>query len=192
MWKRKKRVSPDKKGESFLEKGKKLAGKINGKEGRTVRKITVIIKKIFRGTGGNTINDLKNSFGHINPRKAILAVGGAVVVIYLLTGIYIVSPGEQAVIRRFGVVQVQPVEEGLHYRLPFPIDQVQKVNVSEVRRADVGMSLPEHVHQPEEEPQAIQLLTGDENIITTQAVVHYKVVDAAKFLYNINGSSEQL
>ena len=43
MWKRKKRVSPDKKGESFLEKGKKLAGKINGKEGRTVRKITVII-----------------------------------------------------------------------------------------------------------------------------------------------------
>ena len=192
MWKRKKRVSPDKKGESFLEKGKKLAGKINGKEGRTVRKITVIIKKIFRGTGGNTINDLKNAFGHINPRKAILAVGGAVVVIYLLTGIYIVSPGEQAVIRRFGVVQVQPVEEGLHYRLPFPIDQVQKVNVSEVRRADVGMSLPEHVHQPEEEPQAIQLLTGDENIITTQAVVHYKVVDAAKFLYNINGSSEQL
>ena len=102
------------------------------------------------------------------------------------------SPGEQAVVRRFGAVLPQTVSEGIHYRLPSPIDQVQKVNVSEVRRADIGMSLPEHVHQQGDTPQDIQLLTGDENVITSQAIVHYKVKDAAKFLYNVNGNSEQL
>lgn len=136
--------------------------------------------------------DLKNAFSHINPQKAVMIFVIGVCAIYLLTGIYIVNPGEQAVVRRFGVIQNQSVTEGIHYRLPFPIDQVQIVNVSEVRRADIGMSLPDHIHQPDEEPQAIQLLTGDENIITSQAIVHYKVSDAAKFLYNINGSSEQL
>ena len=76
--------------------------------------------------------------------------------------------------------------------MPYPLDKVLIVNVSEVRRADIGMSLPEHVHQPNEEPESIQLLTGDENIITTQAIVHYKISDAAKFLYSVNGNSEQL
>lgn len=141
---------------------------------------------------GSIFVDLKQAFGHIDPKKALLGLAAGVFGIYLLTGIYVVNPGEQAVIRRFGAVQSQPVSEGLHYRLPFPIDQVQKVNVSEVRRADIGMTLPDHVHQPDDAPEPIQLLTGDENIITSQAIVHYKVSDAAKFLYNVDGNSEQL
>lgn len=147
------------------------------------------IKAVQEGT---VFKDIKNAFNHINPKKTIYVLVLSVFGIYLLTGIYIVNPGEQAVIRRFGVVQNQPISEGLHYRLPFPIDQVQKVNVTEVRRSDVGMTLPDHVHKPDDTPQAIQLLTGDENIITSQAIVHYKVSDAAKFLYNVNGNSEQL
>ena len=142
------------------------AGKTDGKKDGTVR------------------NDLKNAFQHINPKKAGLVVLGGVIAVYLLSGIYIVNPGEQAVVRRFGAVLDQTVTEGLHYRLPWPIDKVQTVNVSEVRRADIGMTLPEHIHQPDDEPQAIQLLTADENIITTQGVVHYRVSNAAKFLYN--------
>ena len=83
------------------------------------------------------------------------------------------------------------MSEGIHYRLPFPFDEVQKVNVSEVRRADVGMSLPEHMHE-NDPPEAIQLITGDANIITSEAIVHYKVSDAAKFLYNVNSNDEIL
>jgi len=170
-----------------------------------IKNIHVAIRKHFKkrsilnlkinltqGSNSVTLKDLKNAFGHINPRKALITLSASVFSIYLLTGIYVVNPGEQAIVKRFGIVQNQPASEGLHYRLPFPIDQVQKVNVSEVRRADIGMSLPEHIHQPNEEPQAIQLLTGDENIITSQAIVHYKVNDAAKFLFKVNGNSEQL
>ncbi|WP_312427361.1 FtsH protease activity modulator HflK [Lacrimispora sp.] len=147
--------------------------------------------KKSKGNQQSALEDIKRAFGHINPQKAksVLIIG--VIAIYLLTGIYVVNPGEQAVIRRFGAVVPMPVTEGIHYRLPSPVDQVQKVNVSEIRRADIGMSLPEHMHQ-EDSPQAIQLLTGDENIITSQAIVHYKVKDASAFLYNVNSNDEQL
>jgi len=141
---------------------------------------------------GSAVSDIKKAFSHLNPKKVMLSLLLGILVIYLLTGIYIVNPGEQAVIRRFGAVLPQTISEGIHYRLPYPIDKVQKVSVSEVRRADIGMSLPDHIHQGNDTPQDIQLLTGDENIITSQAVVHYKVKDAARFLYNVNGNSEQL
>lgn len=171
----------------------------NGGKPSLIKKLQIWIVRLWMKKpeassvkNSSTMNDLKNAFGHINPKKALLILALSIFAIYMLTGVYVVNPGEQAVIRRFGVLQNQTITEGLHYRLPSPIDQVQKVNVSEVRRADVGMSLPEHIHQPNEEPEAIQLLTGDENIITVQAIVHYKVSDAAKFLYNIDGNSEQL
>lgn len=171
----------------------------NGGKPSLIKKLQIWIVRLWMKKpeassvkNSSTMNDLKNAFGHINPKKALLILALSIFAIYMLTGVYVVNPGEQAVIRRFGVLQNQAITEGLHYRLPSPIDQVQKVNVSEVRRADVGMSLPEHIHQPNEEPEAIQLLTGDENIITVQAIVHYKVSDATKFLYNIDGNSEQL
>ena len=59
-------------------------------------------------------SDLKSAFGHINPQKAILAVGGCIFAVYLLSGLYVVNPGEQAVIRRFGAPLEQAVSEGLH------------------------------------------------------------------------------
>ena len=137
------------------------------------------------------MEDIRKAFRHINPKRAVMLLMLGIVGIYVLTGIYVVNPGEQAVIRRFGALLVKPVSEGIHYRLPWPIDEVQKINVSEVRRADVGMSLPEHMHSVDT-PEPVQLLTGDENIITTEAIVHYKINDAAKFLYNVNSNDELL
>lgn len=139
----------------------------------------------------SVLEDISRAFSHINPKKAAFTLLGGFLLVYFLTGIYIVNPGEQGVVRRFGSVLDKPVAEGIHYRLPWPVDRVEKVNVSEVRRADVGVSLPDHLHK-DNPPQNIQLLTGDENIISTQAIVHYKIKDAAKFLYTVNSNDERL
>lgn len=157
------------------------------------RFFSAISKRLHGGVKkkNSAFDDIRAAFRHIDPKKAILTLFLGLFGVYLLTGIYIVNPGEQAVVRRFGAVVPQTISEGLHYRFPFPIDQVQKVNVAEVRRADVGLNLPEHLHT-EDTPQVLQLLTGDENIITSGAIVHYKVKDAAKFLYNVNNNNEQL
>lgn len=157
---------------------------------RIFAKVKIVLHKLTQNEN-STFDDIHKAFKHINPKKAIISLILGVLGIYLLTGIYIVNPGEQAIVRRFGAVLPETITEGIHYRLPSPIDQVQKVNVAEVRRADVGMNLPEHMHE-DDTPQAVQLLTGDENIITSQAIVHYKVKDAAKFLYNVNSNDEQL
>ncbi len=141
--------------------------------------------------GISVVEDIVKAFNHINPRKTSLALVSGFILVYVLTGIYTVNPGEQAVIRRLGKVMNKSVYEGIHYRLPWPIDKVEKVNVSEVRRADVGVSLPDHIHK-DNPPQNIRLLTGDENIISTEAIVHYKIKDAANYLYNVNSNDEQL
>jgi membrane protease subunit HflK len=151
------------------------------------------IRKFFNSQSGDNSawEDVKKAFRHIDPKKILLLLTTCIICIYVLTGIYVVNPGEQALVKRFGAIMNQPAGEGIHYRFPWPVEEVQKINVSEVRRADVGVSLPEHMHN-EDSPEAIQLLTGDENIITSQAIVHYRVKDAAKFLYNVNVNDERL
>jgi membrane protease subunit HflK len=158
--------------------------------GRFIRAARIKLGK-KNAKGASPSEDIRKAFNHLNPKKTVFVLLLGIFAVYMLTGIYIVDPGEQAVVRRFGAVLPQTVSEGIHYRLPFPIDQVQKVNVSEVRRADVGLNLPEHMHT-DDSPEAIQLLTSDENIITSEAIVHYKVKDATQFLYSVNNNNEQL
>ena len=114
----------------------------------SAKNIYFSVKKKILGKNwknSDTAQDIKKAFKHINPKKAITAFVVGIFAIYLLTGIYIVNPGEQAVVKRFGKLLPETIQEGIHYRLPTPIDEVQIVNVEEVRRADVGMSLPEHM-----------------------------------------------
>lgn len=160
--------------------------------GVKMRNIMILFKKILFPAGMISVReDIKKAFAHVNPKKIALLFAAGALFLYALTGIYIVEAGEQAVVRRLGAVSGTPVPEGIHYRLPWPVDRVQKVNVSEVRRADVGMNLPDHMHT-DDAPSDVQLLTGDENIVSAAAIVHYKVKDAVKFLYNVNFADEQM
>ncbi|HDZ76565.1 MAG TPA: FtsH protease activity modulator HflK [Candidatus Omnitrophica bacterium] len=139
----------------------------------------------------SAIDDILKAFKHINLKVVLWVLFVVSLALYLLTGVYVVNPGEQAVVKRFGRVLEGVVTEGIYYSFPRPVDIVERVNVSEVRRADIGVNLPEHKHDifP---PQKIQLLTGDENVVNVEAIVHYKIKDAAKYLYNVNFSDERL
>lgn len=137
------------------------------------------------------IDDIFRAFKHINLKVLISVLFMGSVILYLLTGVYVVNPGEQAVLRRFGRILEGVITEGMHYRIPWPVDRVERVNVSEIRRADIGVSLPEHKHDVFA-PEKIQLLSGDENFINVEAIVHYKIKDADKYLYNVNLSDERL
>ena len=86
---------------------------------------------------------------------------------YLASGLYVVRPGEQAVVRRLGRVSAQNIGPGLHYRWPYPLERVDVMAVSRVRGIRTGQKL---------------LLTGDENLIETNLTVHFRIRDAARFL----------
>lgn len=146
------------------------------------------VRQFFRiliGDGESPLDDLKGAFGHLEPRRVAAGVVGLAVVGYLLTGIYVVDPGEAGVVRRYGAVIVPRAEPGLHYRLPWPIDQVDIINVSDVRRETVGILAPEEDHEHPEAPSKLQVLSGDTNVIDIEIIVQYQVRDPAAYLLNV-------
>jgi membrane protease subunit HflK len=108
------------------------------------------------------------------------------ILLWLLSGIYIVRPDEEGVVQRFGKA-VRTTEPGPHYHLPTPIEQVTKVKVKQVRRIEIGFRTissgpPARYRFIEEESL---MLTGDEQIVDAQAIVQYHISDPQKFLFNV-------
>ena len=59
------------------------------------------------------------------------------ILVYVLSGIFVVAPDELGVVRQFGKF-TRTVEPGLHYHLPYPIESVDRPRVSEVKRFEFG------------------------------------------------------
>jgi len=90
------------------------------------------------------------------------------------------------VVRRFGEA-VRITEPGPHYRIPWPIEKVDKPKVTQVRRIEIGF---ETISQGPParyrfHPEESLMLTADEQIIDAQIIVQYKIKDAAKYLFNV-------
>lgn len=101
---------------------------------------------------------------------------------YLVCNTYVVRPNEVAVVRRFGRIVTPAAAPGLHLRLPWPFEQVDKVNVSETRTVSVGFEEPDQLLGRAALPRQAEFLTGDQNIINLRLVLQYTVSDPVKFL----------
>ena len=113
-------------------------------------------------------------------------------VLWLLSGIYIVKPAELGVVKRFGAYN-RTTESGPHYRLPFPFEESITPNVTEIQRLEFGFR---SAGQPQffktqavpgqEIPEEALMLTGDENIVSIQFTVLYKIKNAENYLFNVD------
>jgi len=131
------------------------------------------------------MRQLKDRFGRFGggpgggPRPGVLAaIVGAVVVVWALSGLYIVQPDEEAVVTRFGAY-ARSDGPGLRYHLPRPIEQVEKVSVTSLNRLDVGGTGAADV------PAESLMLTGDENIVDLNFTVQWRISDAARYLFRL-------
>ncbi len=149
--------------------------------------------RIFSGDGSSPTNDIREAFRHLDPRRAYRIGFGILVGMYLLSGLYIVTPGEVAVVTRFGSVVKPKVTEGLHYRLPWPFEKEMQVNTGEVRRESVGLASAEPEHpQHVEAPGKLQVLSGDTNILDYEVIVQYQVVDPVRYLFTFDYEPYQI
>lgn len=122
------------------------------------------------------------------PRIIVGIIGLIIVLLWLMTGVYTVGPGEQGVVRRFGKV-VGHTGPGLRYHWPAPIEQVDIVNTAAVRRVEIGFrSEPKYRLIPQES----LMLTGDENIVDARAIVQYRVKDATEYLFRVADPDQAL
>ena len=122
-----------------------------------------------------------------------LVVGGVIaliVVIWLATGIYTISPGEQAALRLFGNVRETPVTDtGLKWWWPGPVGNRDVVLTSETRRMELGFRSAEGVASSAVPVEAL-MISGDLNIVDVGMVVQYNISNLIDFLFRVDDPGE--
>ncbi len=118
---------------------------------------------------------------------------GMVILIWLLTGIYIVHPGQEGVVRRFGK-KITTHGPGIHYHLPWPVERVDKPKVEEIKRIEIGFRTTYPGPPARYRPilQESLMLTGDENIVDCWVIVQYRIKDASAYLFNVKDVEQTL
>ena len=140
---------------------------------------------------GNLENKVKDYFSNSKwwkyKGKLIYVVIALIIAAWLLSGFYVVNPGEVGVVRQFGqeIAQTTP---GLRYHYPFPIQRKDIVNIEQIRRSEVGFRSMEKQGEQTITDRHLEeslMVTGDENIADIQMLVQYRVKNASDFLFEV-------
>jgi membrane protease subunit HflK len=108
---------------------------------------------------------------------------GAGAALWLASGLYIVKPGEQGVVTTFGAYS-RTAQPGPNYHLPAPIERVDVVATTALKSFDVGAGA-------DVDPRSL-MLTSDQNIISINFTVQYRITDPRAYLFNIKDADATL
>jgi membrane protease subunit HflK len=135
---------------------------------------------------GRLFDEIRRRLGGRGSRAWWIYIVGAVAVIWLLTGIYIVHPGEMAVVRRFGKMRAS-TGPGPHYHIPWPVERVDVEKVEEIRSMELGYRTiyPGPPARTKPYPLESHMITGDENLVNIRVVVQYRISDLAAYLFRV-------
>ena len=122
-----------------------------------------------------------------NFKKAgrIVTIVVLVVIVAMLIGTcyYTVDDKQQAVVTTFGKV-TDITDAGVHFKLPFGIQQVQKVDVNVYQKIELGYSSSGNDYLVNDREST--MITGDYNIVNVDFFVEYKISDPVQYLYSSN------
>ena len=134
-------------------------------------------KKGKNGGGGGSSPNFSSSM--------VVGIGAVVALIWLVSGFYIVDAAERGIILRFGNFHATTTP-GLHWRIPYPVDQVYYVNIEEIKTVSLGLlETSSGLHES-------LMLTKDENIVDIQIAAQYRINDARKFLFMVRDPDNTL
>lgn len=131
------------------------------------------------------IEDFEFNF---NGKYLALALG-VLVALWLSSGFYQVSEGEQAIVIRLGKYNRTSMP-GLNYHIPAPIEKIEKEKVDQSRRVEIGYRstgaarIGGATSSREMKSESI-MLTGDENIIDITVDVMWHINDLSKYIFNV-------
>lgn len=134
------------------------------------------VDKLFGRRGGSSGSAGSGGSGPGISSVGVGIVAAIVVGGWILSGFYIVQAAERGVVTRFGAHKVT-TGPGLHWRMPWPIEQVQRVNV------DQNNSL---------QLRSQQVLTQDENIVEVDIAVQFNILNAEDFLFQTRDPSRSM
>ncbi|MDB4057125.1 FtsH protease activity modulator HflK [Candidatus Thioglobus sp.] len=105
-------------------------------------------------------------------------------IVWMATGIYIIDPAERGVVLRFGAFQ-SSTTQGPHWHIPYPVESVYKVNVEQVRSAEIGFRNAQNSYSGGVSSESL-MLTRDENMVDVKLAVQYKIANAQDYLFNVS------
>ena len=155
--------------ELWRDFNRKLSGLFNGKGGAS------------RGPGNSPGDNGSGPNFQPNMKSAGIGAGliaGVVALIWLGSGFFIVQEGQQAVVTSFGKFS-HTVDAGFQWRMPYPFQAHETVNVTQLRSKEVGRNAVIAATGLRDS----SMLTQDENIVDIRFTVQYRLKDARAFLF---------
>jgi membrane protease subunit HflK len=184
-----------------LRRGELLRFQPSGILGERVSPAIPVVKKLFQLTV--RLNEIIRKRGRILCALVVVLV----LVCYLWTGFSVVGPAERGLIKKFGKFVGDVKSPGLYYHWPYPIERMVKMKPERVRRLEFGFrtnpayaSFKEPLiyewesrhltgHYRKDIGEAL-MLTGDENIIDMNLILHYRIKDMKEYLINVSNIDE--
>ena len=120
----------------------------------------------------------------------LIAVIALTVFIGAMTCFYTVDEKQQAVVTTFGKVS-DVTGAGVHFKLPFGIQQVELVDVNVYQKLELGYRTNSNGSTTSVESES-SMITGDYNIVNVDFFVEYKISDPVKYLYSSEAPKEVL
>jgi membrane protease subunit HflK len=134
------------------------------------------------GDGGDNGGNGGPSFPSLTPGQFGGGIGlllGLVLVVWFASGFYVVDASQRGVVLTLGKYS-ETSEPGLRWRLPWPIQTHEVVNLTGVRTIEIGYRGSEKNKVPKE----ALMLTDDENIVSVQFAVQYLLKDPKDYIFN--------
>lgn len=130
----------------------------------------------------------------MSTRRVLTLIGMSIAAILLLivgfTTWYTVDESEQAVVITFGQASTTVTESGLHFKLPWPVQEVEKLS-KETYSLQFGYKQDKGGDLVSYDPET-KMITGDEYIVLTDLVVQWKITEAQKYLFHSENPKEIL
>ena len=115
----------------------------------------------------------------------LVAALAVLVLVGTLTCFYTVDDKQQAVVTTFGKV-TDVVDAGMHFKLPFGIQNVQKVDVNVYQKIELGYRSDGVKDSYVTVDDESSMITGDYNIVNVDFFIEYKISDPRKYLFSSN------
>jgi len=104
-----------------------------------------------------------------------------IITFFIFSSVYTVKDGEIGVLRTFGKV-TDFTNPGLHLKFPYPIQEVDVLNISRTNTIEIGFNKLYNSGKKSQKLESVSL-TADNNIVSTDVVVEWKITDPYSYLF---------
>jgi membrane protease subunit HflK len=119
------------------------------------------------------------------PLRTVLSV--LLVLVFLWTSYYTIPAESEGVVLRFGKF-IAKVPPGLHFKIPFGVDQVTVVPTQRQQKLEFGFATPEYTNPDQvgaEPDKERSMVTGDLNSALVEWIVQYRITEPEKYLFEV-------